>query len=91
MQQFTKDDFLSTTEPYEYLYSIKNNPLKHEQALEAIQENARAVGVRGFRKLYQCYVKEVEEFHPRQSTKPRFCQFAQKLRLLLAHKRSKAW
>lgn len=68
MQTFTKEDFLSTVKPYEYLRSIKNNPLEHEQALEAIQENAHTVGVRNFRKLYGAFLRsnQISESLPRE-------------------------
>lgn len=56
MQKFTKEDFLSTTKPYEYLHSIKKDPLQHEQALEAVQENAHVVGIKNFKKLYRAFL-----------------------------------
>jgi len=55
MQQFTRTDFLTTTKPYEYLRQMKKDPFQHKQALVAIQENARAVGVKNFRILYKEY------------------------------------
>lgn len=61
MQTFTKEDFLSTTKPYEYLLGLKNTPLQHEQALEAIQENARVVGVRNFNRLYKAFLVSHQE------------------------------
>ncbi len=56
MQQFTKQEFLSTTKPYEYLLQIKGDPPQYEQALATMQENARIVGVRNFLKIYASYV-----------------------------------
>lgn len=53
---FTKEDFTSSTKAYEYLLSLKKSPEQHEQALKAIQENARAVGVRNFRKMYDAFL-----------------------------------
>lgn len=55
MCKFTREDFLETTKPYEFLYEMKKDPVVHEQALIDIQENARAVGIRNFRKLYKSY------------------------------------
>lgn len=52
---FTKDDFISTTTPYEYLYGLRNDPIQHEQAFAAIKGNAHAVGIQNFEKLYECY------------------------------------
>lgn len=56
MPEYTKEDFLKTTKPYEYLQYLKEDPTQHEQALLAVQENARAVGVRNFRKIYASYI-----------------------------------
>lgn len=52
---FTKKDFLSA-EPYEYLFAMKNDPLQHEQAFEAVQKNAHAVGIKNFSRLYEEYL-----------------------------------
>ena len=54
---YSKEDFLETTKPYEALYALKNTPLQHEQTLEAIQANARAVGVRNFKQMYEAFLK----------------------------------
>jgi len=55
MQSFTKSDFLETTKPYDYLFGLKEEPLQHEKAFASVKENAYAVGVRNFCKLYQAY------------------------------------
>ena len=57
-KQYTKEQFLETTEPYDYLLSIKNDPEQHERELAAITENASAVGIRNFGTLYKLYEKE---------------------------------
>ena len=61
MRQFTREEFLKTTKPYEYLREMKKDPLQYEQALAAIQENTRAVEVRNFRKIYTCYLDELRQ------------------------------
>lgn len=54
-QVFTQKDFLSA-KPYEYLFEMKNDPLQHEQAFEAVQKNAHAVGIKNFSRLYEEYL-----------------------------------
>lgn len=60
VNKFTKEDFLTTTKPYEYLQCMKNDPVRHEQSLGAIQENAHAVGVTNFGKLYEAYLLSLQ-------------------------------
>lgn len=55
IQVFTKKDFLSA-QPYEYLFAMKNDPIQHEQAFEAVQKNAHAVGIKNFSRLYEEYL-----------------------------------
>lgn len=57
MKTYTKEQFLNTREPYENLYKLKNDPLRHEQALTVTKENANAVGVGNFNSLYKAYVR----------------------------------
>lgn len=57
MKTYTKEQFLNTREPYEYLYAMKNDALRHEQALTVTEENAHAVGVKNFNRLYKAYVR----------------------------------
>lgn len=57
MNTYTKEQFLNTREPYEALYKMKNDPFRHEQALAAIKENAHAVGVRNFDRIYKAYIE----------------------------------
>lgn len=56
MKTYTKEQFLSTKEPYEFLRKMRNDPLRHEQALAAIKDNAHAVGVKNFNSLYAAYI-----------------------------------
>ena len=53
--KFTKEDFLKTTKPYAYLAELKKDPFRHEQALAAIKDNAHAVGVRNFERMYEAF------------------------------------
>lgn len=54
-QVFTQKDFLSA-KPYEHLFKMKNDPLQHEKAFEAVQKNAHAVGIKNFSRLYEEYL-----------------------------------
>lgn len=56
---FTKDEFISSTTPYEYLHGLRKDPIRHEQAFAAIKDNAHAVGIRNFEKMYECYEKSL--------------------------------
>lgn len=55
--KFTKKDFLSSDEPYEYVRKGKD---QHEckQRMCLVNENAIEIGIRNFGKLYSCYSKE---------------------------------
>lgn len=57
MKTYTASQFLNTREPYECLYKMRNDPLRHEQALTAMKENAHAVGVKNFNRMYANYVR----------------------------------
>ncbi len=57
---YTKDDFLSSTAPYEWLYSLSG--LRQEQETARLKEEAKAlgVGVRQFDRLYKKYREEIK-------------------------------
>lgn len=55
--RYTRRQFLNTTEPYDYLYGIRNDPFRHAKELEIIKSNAREEGITNFQKIYQCYVR----------------------------------
>lgn len=61
--KFSRAQFLETTEPYEYLYGMKNDPLCHASTLEILKSNALEEGVRNFGKLYEAYVKSKDSRH----------------------------
>ena len=60
MKNYTKQDFLETDKPYPELYAVNGTPLQRAQALSVLQENARAVGVRNFMKLYEAFLASQE-------------------------------
>lgn len=57
--KFKKEDFLETIKPYKYLAELKKDPLRHEQARAIIEDNAHAVGVRYFNRLYASFLSSL--------------------------------
>ena len=52
---FEKDEYLSTTSPYEWLYSHRGNPLEMKQLSNRMAEAASKVGVKNFVALFKDY------------------------------------
>ena len=61
IETFTRDDFLKTTAPYDFVYLYIEDKLKYAQARELVESRAKAVGVKGFNSKYKAYV---EQNHP---------------------------
>lgn len=57
--EYTKNDYLATTEPFEWLYEHKDNPFEMNQLKGVMSEQARAVGVRNFAALFKAYMESV--------------------------------
>lgn len=51
------EEFLSGTAPYEYLYSLRDNPFKQGQEKERLSRFASALGVKNFRTLWKGYLE----------------------------------
>lgn len=60
MSQYTREDFLDTTTPFENLYGYIEDPFEHERRLTVMADEARAVGVRNLRKLYAEYCRSMQ-------------------------------
>lgn len=58
---YTKDDFLNSSQPYEEVYQSADNPFQHERAITLMAEHAQQVGVRNFRKMYSQYCKALKQ------------------------------
>ena len=54
---FTLDDFLTTTEPYEWLYEYKDNKFKLNQLLELMKIKANKLGFKRFMSTWNEFVK----------------------------------
>lgn len=60
IKQYTRDDFLTTTEPYEFLYQFKDDPFNLGRMVERVSLIAREQHVTNFKKLFKDYVKKQE-------------------------------
>ena len=56
MRKYKKDDFLSSTEPYDFIYNAKDQPEK-ERRFKLVLENAKCVGIYNFSKIFAHYLK----------------------------------
>lgn len=59
--EYTKEDFLSTNAPYEWLYSHSNNGFVMAQLENVLKENAAKVGVKNFVTLFKRYKSDMIE------------------------------
>lgn len=58
---FSKEDFLSGTKPYEFVHRVQDDPFEHQRAIQLVSEKAKQHGVSNFRKMYRCYSKSLEK------------------------------
>lgn len=56
-----KDDYLSSTLPFEWLYQFKDNSFLLRQLIERIKVKAGLVGVRNFVSLWKAYLESVKQ------------------------------
>ena len=61
IETFTRDDFLKSTVPYDFVYLFIKDGLKYAQARELVELRAKAVGVKGFNSKYKSYMAQ---YHP---------------------------
>lgn len=54
-EEFTTEDFIDSTEPYEYVYQFANDPFREEREAARVSEIARSRKVRNFMKIYKEY------------------------------------
>ena len=52
---YTREQFLQGTEPFEYVYGFKEQKLKHLQIINAVSDIAKTHGIRNFMKMYKSY------------------------------------
>lgn len=53
---FTKDDYLETSEPFSWLYQFHSDPFTQQQMLTKIKSQAAAVGISNFVALWKSYL-----------------------------------
>ena len=58
-REYTKEDFLETTEPYEVVYRYRDNNFVFIQAIEQMTAISNAVTVRNFKALFKEYCKSM--------------------------------
>ena len=57
LPEFTADDYLSTSKPYEFLYQFKDDKFRLQQLCQRMKAQAGAVGVRTFMALWNSYLE----------------------------------
>ena len=58
--EFSKNDFLMTTTPYEWLYSHKDNRFELKQFINRMSAQAKSVGVNNLTGLFNAYVESIK-------------------------------
>lgn len=57
VKEFTKDDFLETTEPFDFAYQYESDPFQLERVLSKLSEQASAHKLKNFKTLYKSFAK----------------------------------
>lgn len=57
--EFTRDDYLKSTAPFEYLYQYNDNQFEQKQLLNILSQQAAGVGVRNLAALFKAYVASI--------------------------------
>lgn len=58
--EYTRDDFLSSTGPYEFLYGMRETPFVQRQVMAQLSDMARQAGIRNFATIYKEYVSAMD-------------------------------
>ena len=56
---YTRDDYLTTTKPFEYLYAHRENKFELKQLLGVMSAQAQTVGIRNLAALFKAYMETV--------------------------------
>lgn len=56
---YTRDDYLTTTKPFEFLYAHKENKFEMKQLLGLMSDQAKSVGIRNLAALFKAYMETV--------------------------------
>lgn len=57
---YTKEDFLTGFEPFEWIYQSKDNKLQYAQRIELVMAKAKEVGISSFKSLWKAYLDTVQ-------------------------------
>ncbi len=57
---YTKEDFLTGVEPFEWIYQSKDNKLQYAQNIELMKARAKEVGISNFITLWKAYLATVQ-------------------------------
>lgn len=57
---YTLDDFLNSTAPYEEVYRLVSDPFKHQRAIQAMAAYATTVKFNAFKKTYDAYCNSLK-------------------------------
>lgn len=57
--QFTKEDYCTSTQPFEWLYAFKDEKFRMAQLMNSMKEQATSVGVKNFVTLFKAYCQTV--------------------------------
>lgn len=60
LPEYTKNDFLMTTTPYEWLYAHKDNRFELKQLLSRMSAMAKSVGIGNLTALFNAYVESIK-------------------------------
>lgn len=59
--QFSRNDFLDTTKPFEWLYQFKDDRFTLNRMLQKIADDARKLKIFGVKGMYQDYVRSLKQ------------------------------
>lgn len=59
--EYTQDDFLNSTAPYEEVYQYKDDPFQHDRHLAIMCVMAAKAGIRNFKTLYSKYTLSLKK------------------------------
>ena len=59
--QYTAEQYLNSTEPYEFLYAMRNNKFLMQQMVQRMKAHAGSVGVRCFVQLFESYCEYMRQ------------------------------
>ena len=59
--EFTKEDFLNSFSPYEFVFRYHDNRFIETRAIELVSQAARLLGIRNFKSMYADYLASIQQ------------------------------